>query len=112
MTRLISVLLHELGALRVLLAILVVLVVICAPFSGGPTGHSGWRLLTTVVAPSLFVMTAFVLPLDMLMSRLFMADADEPRRGRLQRVIRIELGLLVVLLAAWSPFVVRLFNQR
>ena len=112
MTRAIGVLLYELGALRVLLAVLVVLIVICAPFSGGATGHSGWRLLTTVVAPTLFVMTAFVLPLDMLMSRLFMADADEARRERLKRVIRIELGLLMVMLAAWSPFVVRLFNQR
>ena len=105
-------LLRELGALRVMLAVLVVLIVACAPFSGGAAVHTGWRLITTVVAPALFVMTAFVLPLDVIMSLVFMADGDESRRRRLKRVIRIELGLLAVMLAAWAPFVTRLLSER
>ena len=100
----------SLGALRVLLATLTIFVVACAPFSDGPTAHTGWRLLTTAIAPALFVMLVFLLPLDMMMSKLFMSAEQGAGRERLKRIIRVEVVLLLALLVAWGPLVVRLLR--
>ncbi len=100
----------ELGALRLLLGALVLLVSAAAPFSDGPVVYSGWRLATTMIAPALFVMLAFLLPLDMIMSAVFMSGGNPVRRARFRRIIAVELVLLVAMTAAWLPFVLRLLD--
>ena len=101
---------RELGALRVMLALLSLLVIAAAPLSEGPAVYSGWRLATTVIAPALFVMLVFVVPLDVMMSALFRSGADAAGKARLTRVIVAELALLAGLLLAWTPFVLRLLD--
>ena len=101
---------RELGALRVLLALLALLVIAAAPLSEGGAVYSGWRFGTTVVAPALFVMLVFVVPLDVVMSTLFRSGAEGAERARFARIIVTELVLLAVLLLAWTPFVLRLLN--
>ena len=99
-----------LGPLRLMLVALVLVVSVAAPFSDGPTAYSGWRLATTVIAPAIFVMLVFLLPLDMTMSAVFMSGGDSARRARFRRIITVELVLLVAMVVAWLPFVLRLLN--
>lgn len=100
----------ELGPLRLMLALLVLVVCAASPFSEGPAVYTGWRLATTVIAPAIFVMLVFLLPLDMIMSAVFMSGGSPARRSRFRRIIGIELMLLVAMVITWLPFVLRLLN--
>ena len=99
-----------LGLLRLMLAVLVLVVCAAAPFSEGPAVYSGWRLATTVLAPAIFVMLVFLLPLDMVMSAVFMSGGSPARRARFRCIIVMELVLLVAMVIMWLPFVLRLLN--
>jgi len=98
------------GALRVLLVIGVVALVIAAPFSDGPAHATGWPLVRSVIAPTLFVIMAFVLPLDITMTLVFMSDRQGPERRRLRLVAQAEAVLLAAMLVAWLPLLMRLLR--
>ena len=51
-----------------------------------------------------WITLVFALPLDMTMTRIFMADAAADERARLRLALRIEIGAYVAMLAAWTPF--------
>jgi len=95
------------GPLRALLVLVTLTVIACAPFADGNV-HLGWRLGPSVIAPTLMAMLAFCLPLDMTMARVFMLDKAGAERLRYGRILWMEATLLVALLAAWAPFVVKL----
>ncbi len=98
------------GALRVLLVIGVVALIIAAPFSDGPAHSTGWPLVRSVIAPTLFVIMAFVLPLDITMTLVFMSGRQGAERGRLRRIAQAEAVLLGAMLIAWIPLVMRLLR--
>ena len=102
------------GALRVLLLASVVVLIIAAPFSDGAVqapGHASmWPLVRSVIAPTLFVIMAFVLPLDITMTLVFMSDRRGEERRRLRRIAQIETVLLVAMVVAWIPLVMRLLS--
>ena len=98
------------GALRVLLVIGVVALIVAAPFSDGPAASTGWPLVRSVIAPTLFVIMAFVLPLDITMTLVFMSDRQGPERRRLRCIAQTEAVLLVAMLVAWIPLVMRLLR--
>ena len=98
------------GALRVLLVISVVALIIVAPFSDGPAHATGWPLVRSVIAPTLFVIMAFVLPLDITMTLIFMSDRQGPERRRLRRIAQAETVLLVTMAVAWLPLLMRLLR--
>ena len=101
---------RQFGALRVLLVLCVVGLVIAAPFSGGPAYATGWPLVRSVIAPTLFVIMAFVLPLDLVMTLVFMSGRQGPERRRLLIVALVEGVLFIAMLAAWAPFLLRLLR--
>lgn len=86
-----------------------VFVTLVAPLAFVGVRPDGWRLLPAVVAPAVMMVLVFVILLDILMSRVFMADAGERERARLGTAIRIEAAVLLAMVAAWSPFLVRIF---
>ena len=94
-----------LGPLRSALSVLTIVTVIAAPFAGGEPEYSGWGLFPSVIAPTFMLTLLFVLPLDAIMARVFMTDAEAERRERYRTIIRIELGLFLILLLAWSPII-------
>ena len=115
----------ELGPLRVALLAAVAVLVASAPFSAhhpgafdvstvlatddGPFPAFG-AIWLTLVAPPLAVMIAFVVPLDMLMSRIYMADKHGAERGRYRRILATEALAFLLLVAAWTPFFVALLS--
>ena len=98
------------GALRVLLVITVVVLIVAAPFSDGPAHATGWPLVRSVIAPTLFVIMAFVLPLDITMTLVFMSDRHGAERHRLRRIAQAETVLLVAMIVAWIPLLIRLIR--
>ena len=121
----------EFGALRLTLLAAVAVLVASAPFSSiGPDGSGAFDaamaardalglpgiglsmgvVWTTLVAPPLAVMMAFVVPLDMLMSRIYMADKHGAERARYRRILVAEALAFVLLAAAWTPFFVALLS--
>ena len=98
------------GALRVLLVLCVAALIVAAPFSDGPAHAAGWPLVGGVIAPTLFVIMAFVLPLDITMTLVFMSDRRGAERRRLLRIAQTEAVLLVAMLVAWTPLVLRLLR--
>ena len=124
----------ELGALRIALLAAIAVLVASAPFASfGPDGFGGidvsralgveggdpgsreinlspGLLWTTLVAPPLAVMMAFVVPLDMLMSRIYMTDKEETERARYRRILAIEALALALLVGAWTPFFLALLS--
>ena len=73
-------------------------------------GVSMGLVWTTLVAPPLAVMMAFVVPLDMLMSRIYMTDKPDAERARYRRILAAESFAFVLLVAAWTPFFVALLS--
>ena len=104
-------LLSDLGALRAAMAIVVVVLVVMSPFALAPQSAHGWAIVPTVLAPALFVIFAFVLPLDVIMTLVFRSDKQGAERDRLSRVLLIEVVLFLVLAAAWTPFILNVLDQ-
>ena len=102
------------GALRVLLLAGVVALIIAAPFSDGAVHASGhasvWPLVRGVIAPTLFVIMVFVLPLDITMTLVFMSGRHGEERRRLRRIVQTETVALVAMIVAWIPLVMRLLS--
>ena len=124
----------ELGALRIALLAATAVLVASAPFASfGPDGFDGvdvpralgiggsalgsraldlplGLVWTTLVAPPLAVMMAFVVPLDILMSRIYMSDKQGAERARFRRILAVEALAFVLLAGAWTPFFVGLLS--
>ena len=98
------------GALRVLLVITVVALIVVAPFADGPVHSTGWPLVRGVIAPTLFVIMVFVLPLDITMALVFMSGRQGAERRRLRLVARTEAVLLAGMIVVWMPLVMRLLR--
>lgn len=100
----------KLGALRGMLVIILVLLIIMGPFAGGDVKITGFALFTSVVAPAFYVIMLFVIPLDMIMTRVFMGEAEGEQRARYRFIIRVELALMALMLLAWMPFIIKLIK--
>lgn len=101
----------KLGALRAMLVIVVLLLILMGPISGGDARISGFALFTSVVAPAFYVIMLFVLPLDITMSRVFMKEAQSADRARYRFIIRLEVALFALMLLAWLPFIIKLLKS-
>jgi len=98
------------GPMRIALLAITAFLIACAPFAGTGPVYAGWQFVPTVLAPVLAPIMLFVLPLEMTMSRLFMADEGEAGKQRYRRIIRIELFGFALLVLSWLPYLVRLWN--
>jgi L-lactate permease len=101
---------RRIGALRTGLAVITLLVVSAAPFADGSMHIHDWRLFPSVIAPAVMMILVFVLPLDMMMAKVFMVDAADDERGRLRVIVRFELFQLILVALAWSPFVLKVLD--
>ena len=103
-------LMNDLGALRAIMVACTLLLIVLAPFADSTVHLHDSRLLTSVVAPALMVIFVFVLMLDITMTRIFSIDTTPERRAGMRRAVRVECVALLALLAAWMPFMLRLFR--
>ncbi len=93
---------QQVGVLRVAMAVLVLL---CLPFVFYPgADDSGWRVIPVHVVPVIALMLIWILPFDMLMSRVFMGEKEGSERDRYKTIIKFDTALLVMLFLFWAPF--------
>jgi len=97
---------RDLGVLRSLLIGAVILSILAAPFADGTERLRGWAIVPTVIGPTVMMIVVFVLPLDIVMSRVFMIDCEPAGRRRFRRIITTELVALIAVVGAWLPFIV------
>jgi hypothetical protein len=103
--------LRDIGALRLMLGVLVLMAVIFAPSPDVETQRSGWGLVATGVVPALGPIIFFVVLFDMLMSRVLMSDATAAGRRRYRLALMYDGALALVLLLSWLPFLLALLEQ-
>lgn len=94
-----------------MLVIIVLLLILMGPVSGGEERISGFAVFTSVVAPAFYVIMLFVLPLDITMSRVFMKEARGGDRARYRFIIWLEVALFALMLIAWLPFILKLLKS-
>jgi len=100
---------RQVGPLRMAVA---TLVFICLPFAFYPgDDEAGWRVIPVYVIPVMALMLIWVLPFDMLMSRVFMGDKEGDERDRYKIVIKFDAFLLVMLFLFWAPFFLNLLME-
>lgn len=95
---------NEMGALRVMLMTITLLSISAIPFTDTNVRMEGWGLLPDVLVPVVSFILVFIILLDMLMSRVFMIEADEAKRKKFNKIFLLELVLIVSLILFWSPY--------
>jgi hypothetical protein len=106
-----SQLISNIGPLRFMLQVLTLIFVFLSLSVGDTIYYSGWRILTTLVVPALIPIIFFGILLELLMSTVFMVDAEEPdKKARFKTIIKIDLLLVAGLLSFWVPTMLRLLN--
>ncbi len=102
--------LRSLGALRVALLLLAVLVILWAPKPGTTQILEGRQILSTLIAPALAPIVFMVLMLDALMGKVMSGSARGAERARYRRIVAANLIAGIVLFLWWTPYFVRLFK--
>jgi hypothetical protein len=99
---------QRVGALRVALAVLVLIMLPMAVIQG-PSSEGLW-VIPNQVLPGVVLIVIWVLPFDMVMSRVFLLGSDRPDHARYRSIVRLDLALLAALVAFWGPFFFSLLN--
>lgn len=102
--------LKEIGELRVMLLIATLLSLSAIPFTDANVRMEGWGLLPDVLTPVISFILVFILLLDMLMSRVFMIEADDVKKNKFKKIFWLELALMVSLLVLWSPYFIAVLS--
>jgi hypothetical protein len=101
---------NYIGPMRLALALFTFILIGMAPFAS-EASFSGWGVVVGTVAPSMTMIMLFALPLDMMMSRIFMTDTEGAERLRYRRILWLELFLMIALILAWRSFIASLLPQ-
>jgi hypothetical protein len=99
--------LNRLGVLRSLLAALALVIALGMPWADVSLSPEGWGLIRGIVLPASAPIVFMVVMLDLMMSQVMKADADEARRRQLNFVSRVHLVLGAALLLSWLPVFIR-----
>lgn len=94
----------QLGAMRIVLALLTVAVIVLAPKAGTRAIAEGWAIVPTLLVPVFAPLIFMLLMLDALMAGIFMAEKSGPERARYRNIMRFNLVLGVLLVLYWLPY--------
>ena len=95
----------HIGILRPLLVLSCLILSAIGPFATPTTENQGWPLLLSIVAPSITVMIAFTLVLDIAMAFVYRADSSGLQKEHLSYVIIVEVICLVLIFSCWATFI-------
>ncbi len=98
------------GVLRGMLLLAALAIAAVGPFVDDTVHIRDWRVLPSVVAPSLMMILLFALPLDMTMTCIFMTDATGAERARLRGALRAEALVFGLLVLTWIPFMTKVLD--
>jgi len=97
---------NQVGELRIFLFFVTLGSLFTIPFtnSDGVVRMDGWGFAPDVLVPVVSFLLVFILLLDMLMSRVFMIEADDEKRKKFKSIFLLELVLVVSLISFWTPY--------
>ena len=102
--------LTDFGTLRLGLLTIALLVIIMSAFADGNTYMHDWRIVPSVLAPSIMMMLVFAIPLEMTMTRIFITNAEPAEQRRLQRILKLEAIVYLLLIVSWTPFFIKVLG--
>lgn len=102
--------LQDLRLLRIAMFCFVLVLAVISRFAGDEIIVSGWKMVPTLIAPALAPIMFFVVWLDVLMSWVFKFDATEAEKHRFNRIITIDIVMVVILTASWFGYFSRLVS--
>jgi hypothetical protein len=102
----------DVGFLRVFHGLFLLLLMVSVPFAGGESARHGFAMWPTLIAPALVPIFFFVLPLDMFMAAVSRGGATDSEVNRLNRVLKYDIVLLILLLLTWVPFFAQIITER
>lgn len=94
--------------MRLGLAVLALLVLVMAPRPGTPAVMEGWRMLPTLIVPTLAPLVFLVLMLDALMGRVHMTSVQGAALARYRRIVTVDVLVGLLVAAWWTPYFVAL----
>ena len=106
-----TLLLQQLGALRVALIAGAIVDMLAAPAPGTPVVYAGVQLVTTLIVPVLAPILLQVLLLDALMGRVLMSSHTGAERARYRRIMIVNLVIVFALVLRWTPYFLALGNS-
>lgn len=106
-----TLLLQQLGALRVALIAGAIVDMLVAPAPGTPVVYAGVQLVTTLIVPVLAPILLQVLLLDALMGRVLMSSHTGAERARYRRIVIVNLVIVFALVLRWTPYFLALGNS-
>ena len=101
---------NDFGVLRLALIGLCLISIGLSFLADGITYMHDWRLIPSVLAPSIVMMLVFALPLDITMAFVFRSDSDETEKPRFNKIIKVESIVYFLLLACWTPFFLKILS--
>jgi hypothetical protein len=102
--------LNDFGTLRLGLLCITLLIIILSAFTDGNTYMHDWRIVPSVLAPSIMMMLVFALPLEMTMTRVFITNAEPAEKRRLKNILKIEAIAYFLLIISWTPFFITMLK--
>lgn len=100
--------LGELGVMRLALGVLALAVLVMAPRPGTAAVMDSWRMLPTLIVPTLAPLVFLVLMLDALMARVHMTSVRGAALARYRRVVAVDLLLGLIVVVWWAPYFIAL----
>ena len=101
---------RNMGELRTMLSIGGFFSLANIPFTSTEVRMEGWGLMPDVLTPVVTTILLFVLLLDMLMSRVFSAEASDEKRARFKRIFWFEFMLVIALIVGWAPYLAAILS--
>jgi hypothetical protein len=96
-----------LGALRLLLYAMAIILILLLPFADVTLPPYGWGLLFGSVLPAAAPIIFMVLMLDLMMCLVLRVDADNQRRTQLGFAVKLHLLVGGLLVLVWLPVFLR-----
>lgn len=90
------------GALRVGLATIVLFLLPMALFRDSTS--EGIGVIPSQVLPGVALIVIWVLPFDIVMSRVFVLGTDKPDHARYRCILWLNMILMAAMLVSWGPF--------
>ncbi|MEM7019125.1 MAG: hypothetical protein AAF512_17510 [Pseudomonadota bacterium] len=95
---------NKFGALRIMLLLLAIVCIIFYPRPDAEIIYDSLSVMSTLVVPVMSPMIFMVVMLDVMMTRIFMADSTDENKARLRDIMRVELIVAAILILSWLPF--------
>jgi len=90
---------------------LAIIFIFLSLFVGSKAAYSGWEMIPTLIVPALIPIIFFGMLLELMMSTIFMVDAEEAEKtARFKTIVIVDVIIVAGILLFWVPALMRLLK--